>query len=253
MFTKRISPSDYLVGNNTIEGRPRRKTTTNTPFISVKSMDNNKWFVCNQVTIRVYETCLNQSSIERTGGLRDDTVSIRSTVRIVFEISIKQQRLFCKAKVVHKGRFSFEKDKDGGVNLIYIETYNSKDRTIIYKDCTYFGLDIDSESAKLHSKFVVSNATQDKMIPTAINLFNPVFDSFHDVVYRINEFIQQNINKTDTFAMPLLKTANEEPEVTAESSYFLKINAGPLWKVDRLPILPDETDTVHRKGKEWSL
>jgi hypothetical protein len=123
-----------------------------------------------------------------------------------FEMQMVKRRMFRHDKIVFSRRFTFSKTKTNTIDLL-LETNNINDaiHRIVYSNCMYFGIETDlTRSGKCRSKFIVSNAWQDKMIPTLVNLFVEPLDDFKHVVDHINDFIQETIAYTDPIAMPLL-------------------------------------------------
>jgi hypothetical protein len=178
----------------------------------------------------VYEGILRKHAMERMIGTKylaqiyyEDKVISENC--FMFHIEIYKKPLFRQKQVICSRTFSFEKTVDSEVNLTVITRIENTTKSIIYKNCLYFGLEGDKKEG---SKFVVSNSWQDKMIPTTVNMSLPQFSDFRYVVNHINDFIHSVMTIDDCHAFPLLKVVNkphggESLRHNTSCSYFVKL------------------------------
>ena len=130
-----------------------------------------------------------------------------------FELKLTENFVLRCPTVVCRQKFIFTRNTENNTVDLVLEMYDRIEhnvRKVVYFNCLYFGIGNYRESTnnRESSTFIASNATQDKIIYSFVDVsFYPLND-FHYVVQKINNFIQKTLIVTDCSALPLLEITN---------------------------------------------
>lgn len=113
-------------------------------------------------------------------------------------ILIERQASLSKAAFAIGCFFSVE--SSGYMMMTYrVKPLHGPEHTVVYRNITYFGLskeknytDPNEPEFMEESKFIVSNAWQDKALRTGVNFCHPDFMDFQFVAVHVNDFIQRH-------------------------------------------------------------